>query len=189
MSLTPFDVDPAGPLIDPSIEIVDHRNLDSWDAVGARAARQHLSALHDVARDAAVRNEDILALEPTALVVRRLHSGTERVGGGIYERQYHILGGLGPDGRLNRVEFFDVGDEARALAHFDRLTADSADRQGRRRNRPRVAPSEPTRQRASSRASSAPSLRATRRRWRACSPRISSSSTGRRVPATGRASS
>ena len=86
--LTPFDLDTLAPALDPDLETVDHRTLGTWSARGARAALQQIDGLLDVALDAVVQDADILALGPDGLLVRRMHSGTERVGGGLYEREF-----------------------------------------------------------------------------------------------------
>ena len=59
--------------------------------------------------------------EPSALLIRRMHSGTERVGGGAYERPFLVLFATDADGRLARAEWFDADREAEALARFDAL--------------------------------------------------------------------
>jgi ketosteroid isomerase-like protein len=126
--LTPFDFDRFAPVLDPDVETVDHRTLGTWNSQGAHAALEQIQGLRDVSFGAAVHDEDVLALEPAALLVRRMHSGTERAGGGVYERPFLVLVTFGLDGRLNRWEFFDVGDETQALARFDQLTAAADDR-------------------------------------------------------------
>jgi ketosteroid isomerase-like protein len=127
-------------LLDPDAQSVDHRILGTWNAQGARAILTQIQGLRDVSLDAVLQDEDVLALGPDALLTRRMHSGTERVGGGVYERQFLVLNTFGFDGRLKRWEFFEVGDEARALARFDELTAVAPARSPvRRRLRPNAA--------------------------------------------------
>ncbi|MFN2426687.1 MAG: AAA family ATPase, partial [Candidatus Binatia bacterium] len=78
MTSAPFAVEPGEPLFDPDIEVVDHRIMGSWSASGAKDYMRHLVGLREVARDAVVRDEEILALGSTAVLLRRLHSGTDR---------------------------------------------------------------------------------------------------------------
>jgi ketosteroid isomerase-like protein len=81
-----------------------------------------------------------LALEPNAVLVRRLHSGTERLGGGTYERPFLVLFATDSDGRLARAEWFDDDREAEALARFEELVARAEPKRPvRRRLRPNAA--------------------------------------------------
>src|SRR5205823_1745710 len=107
----------------PAIEVVDHRTLGTWSARGAEAFLEHLRALLGLADDAATRDDDVLALQPDALLVRRTHFGTARAGGGAYERLFLLLHVFGADGLVTRLEFFDSDREDEALARFDELTA------------------------------------------------------------------
>src|SRR5205823_2764540 len=61
-----------------------------------------------------------------ALLVRRTHAGTDRAGGGAYERVFLALYVFGADGLVTRIEFFDTDREDQALARFDELTAEPA---------------------------------------------------------------
>src|SRR5205823_12885121 len=106
----------------PAIEVVDHRTLGTWSARGAEAFLEHLRALLGLADDAATRDDDVLALQPDALLVRRTHFGTARAGGGAYERLFLLLHVFGADGLVTRLEFFDSDREDEALARFDELT-------------------------------------------------------------------
>src|SRR5262244_3342858 len=71
-----------------------------------------------------MREDDILDLRSDALLVRRMHLGTARAGGGAYERLFLMLWVFGADGLVTRMEFFDVDHEVEALARFDELTAE-----------------------------------------------------------------
>jgi ketosteroid isomerase-like protein len=84
---------------------------------------RHFRALDTVATDVVMSVEALLAIEPGALLFRRMHSGVDRSGGGRYEREFLFLAVGGADGRLARVEWFDLDQEAEALARFDALTA------------------------------------------------------------------
>lgn len=69
--------------------------------------------------------EEVLALGPSAVLVRRVHSGTERLGGGAYERPFLVLFPTDRDGRLARAEWFEDDREAEALACFEELSETS----------------------------------------------------------------
>ena len=85
--------------------------------------------------------EEVLALTPNALLLRRLHSGTDRASGGRYERAFLVLFVTGADGRLARAEWFDPEREAvkaRRLEARKRKQAEAAIRReqsARARNR------------------------------------------------------
>src|SRR5262249_15422612 len=59
-----------------------------------------------------------------ALLARRTFSGIDRTGGGTFERHFIHLDTFGDDGRITRLEHFDVDREDQALARFDELVAD-----------------------------------------------------------------
>jgi hypothetical protein len=59
--------------------------------------------------------------------VRRTHSGTDRAGGGSYERPFILLAIFGPDGLHTRLEYFDADHDAEALARFDELVPSPAE--------------------------------------------------------------
>jgi class 3 adenylate cyclase/tetratricopeptide (TPR) repeat protein len=107
-------------------EMIDNRQLGTWNARGADAIVEQMGSLRDVADGIDLRTLEILDLEPDALLVRRMHSGTERVGGGTYERPLLLLLARGTDGRVTRVEFFDDDAEAAALARFDELVGSTS---------------------------------------------------------------
>ena len=69
-----------------------------------------------------MRVDDVLGLRSDALLVRWTNLGTERAGGGAYERQFLRLCVFGADGLLTRIELFDADRDAEALARFDELT-------------------------------------------------------------------
>jgi class 3 adenylate cyclase/ketosteroid isomerase-like protein len=109
--------------VDPSIEAVDHRNLGTWSVRGVEEWLRHWRAQLDLT-DVAVRDAEVLALEPGAFLVRRAWFGADRVGGGIYEHVNLALLAFGADGLLTRVELFDLDRDAEALARFEALTAE-----------------------------------------------------------------
>src|SRR5262249_31187366 len=100
------------------IETVDHRVLGTWSARGAEAYRRNLGAVLDLADGIVLRDDDVLCLTPDALLMQRTHFGTERAGGGVYERPFLMLRVFGRDGLINRIEFFDPDCDAEALARF-----------------------------------------------------------------------
>jgi class 3 adenylate cyclase len=110
----------------PNIEMVDHRSISTWSARGAEAVAEQFRSLRDVADGVVIQDHDVLALEPHALLCRRIHSGTERLGGGVYEHAFLALRVMGLDGRITHFEFFDSDHEAEALARFDELAAGGA---------------------------------------------------------------
>ncbi|HVN86363.1 MAG TPA: adenylate/guanylate cyclase domain-containing protein, partial [Candidatus Binatia bacterium] len=134
------DLERVAAVIAPDIEGIDHRHLSTWSMRGGAAFVEHLRALLEVAADVLIGTSDLLALEPSALLIRHKHSGTERVVGGAYERPFLVLFAIGDDGRLARAEWFDTDGETAALARFDALVAGAeAKRPLRRRVRPNAA--------------------------------------------------
>src|SRR5206468_9662234 len=117
-----FELDRWAAAVAPAIEVVDHRTLGTWSARGAEAFLEHLRAVLGLADDTATRDDDVLALQPDALLVRRTQFGTARAGGGAYERLFLLLHVFGADGLVARLEFFDSDCEDEALARFDELT-------------------------------------------------------------------
>jgi hypothetical protein len=104
----------------PDFEAVDHRRLGLWSG----RAGSHVERLRSwqlVADDVRYVTREILALAPDALLAHVVNTGTDRVGGGDYERPFLSLSVTDDEGRLARLELFDVGREAEALARFDAL--------------------------------------------------------------------
>jgi hypothetical protein len=75
-----------------------------------------------------IGTQDVLALGPTALLIHMTNSGTQRAGGGIYERPFINLLATDASGRLANIEYFDEDHEAEALARFDELCGGPAAR-------------------------------------------------------------
>src|SRR5262249_8213178 len=115
--------------------------------------RDWFRTLFEAADDIANRVDDVLDLRSDAALLRLTNSGTDRASGGAYERSFLALWIFGADGLTARLETFDVGDEAAALARFDELTAcrsgpPAAPRGGkprRRRAHPNAATANPPR--------------------------------------------
>src|SRR5262249_38520426 len=105
---------------------IDHRQLSTWSVRGAAAYLEHLGALREVGDNIIFRRSDILALEPDAFLERVVHSGTDRLGGGVYERSFLNIFATDAAGRLARAEWFDDDRESEALARFEELARDRA---------------------------------------------------------------
>ncbi len=133
------DLDRLAAVVAPDFEGIDHRHLSTWSVRGAEAYVEHLRALRQVADDVAFAQRDILALDPTALLTRVMHSGTERRGGGAYERPFLSLFATDAGGRLVRAEWFDDDRVDDALARFDALTTGTPPPPPARRVRPNAA--------------------------------------------------
>ncbi|HXK25279.1 MAG TPA: nuclear transport factor 2 family protein [Myxococcota bacterium] len=121
---------------DPDAEYVDHRRLGFPSLRGARAIREWVGTLFDSADDVVFRLDEILDLRPDALLVRYTNSGTERAGGGRFERCFLSLEAFGADGLLRHWEHFHTENESQALGRLDALTAP---RGAARRVRPNAA--------------------------------------------------
>ncbi len=116
------DLERAAAVLVPDFECVDHRNLSTWSLRGAGTWIEHMRALLAVADNIEIRATAILALGPRALLIERMHTGTERTGGGAYERPFLALFVAGSDGRLVRAEWFDAEHRADAIARFEEIT-------------------------------------------------------------------
>jgi class 3 adenylate cyclase/tetratricopeptide (TPR) repeat protein len=103
---------------------VDHRTLGTWSAQGKEAVLEHMRAMRALAEDIVFRDDDILGLRSDALLVSRTHRGTDRAGGGAYERSYFMLLVFDADGLATRLEYFDADRDAEALARFDEVAAE-----------------------------------------------------------------
>src|SRR5206468_2172950 len=124
--LGPFELDRYPTPFSPTVEVVDHRILGTWSARGAEALLEVFRSWLPLADDITLRDDEVLDLRPDALLVRRTHAGTDRAGGGAYERVFLALYVFGADGLVTRIEFFDTDREDQALARFDELTAEPA---------------------------------------------------------------
>ncbi len=123
--LGPFDLERFGAAVAPAIDVIDHRTLGTWSAHGKEAWLEHMRALVAVAEGIVLRDDDVLGLRPGALLVQRVHRGTDRASGGSYERAYLQLMAFDADGLVTRQELFDADRDGEALARFDELTAES----------------------------------------------------------------
>jgi class 3 adenylate cyclase/ketosteroid isomerase-like protein len=134
----PFDPDRWVTAFSPAIEVADRRSLGTWSAHGTEAFLEHFRGLGEVASDIVMR-ADLVDLRPDALLVLRTHVGTDRIGGGAYERVHLSLAVFGPDGLVARNELFDSDCEAEALVRFDELAVEPAVLPLRRRVRANAA--------------------------------------------------
>ncbi|HEV7732044.1 MAG TPA: nuclear transport factor 2 family protein [Candidatus Binatia bacterium] len=119
--LGPFDLDRFATAVAPDVAVTDHRRIGLEVTRGVDAWLADQRALHDLAGDLVTRVDDVLALCADALLVRWSTSGTDRPGGGPYERRDLWLGVFGADGRVARLELFESDHVADALARFDAL--------------------------------------------------------------------
>jgi hypothetical protein len=110
----------------PCIEAVDHRILGTWSACGADALLEHFRSFLALVEGATIRADDVLALRSDAHLVRWTNSGTDRAGGGAYERPFLAVAVYGADGLATRIEWFDADRDAEALARFDQLVPSGA---------------------------------------------------------------
>ena len=132
--LGPFDPDRYATACAPAIELRRPPGAGrSGPLSGARRPLQWLRSLLEVAENVANRFEDVLGLRSDALLLRWTNFGTERAGGGSYERQFLWLGVFGTDGLLTRLELFEGDRDAEALARFDELAAAAAPARSTRR--------------------------------------------------------
>src|SRR5262249_2359903 len=99
----PVKVDRWATAIARGAETADHRTLGLGRARGADALLRGLGSLLEVAEDVANRTDDVLALRPDALLVRRSNLGTVRASGGAYERAFLVIWAFGADGLLTHL--------------------------------------------------------------------------------------
>src|SRR5262249_17475495 len=114
-----------GAVLRPDVEFIDHRTLGLGSTRGADAIVRGIDSLYELTSDRATRVDDVVGLRSDALLVRLRDSGTLRVGGGDFERNFLVLWVFGPDGLVTRWEQFDADRDDEALARFDERTARS----------------------------------------------------------------
>jgi tetratricopeptide (TPR) repeat protein len=108
---------------EPDVECVDYRTTGFGSGRGVERLLVWIKTAYELADDIAERFDEILVAQPTAIVLRCMTSGKERVGGGAFEWPHLRLVVFGAGGLVARVEVFDAGHEAEALARFDELAA------------------------------------------------------------------
>jgi hypothetical protein len=116
----PPDLDALCRAMAPAVELIDHRVLGFAPVRGVAAMREYLRAMFEAGRFS-LHLDDVLGLRPGATLFRETTAGTARSGGGHEERPLLSLWRFGDDGRLLRIEEFDIGREAEAVASFDQL--------------------------------------------------------------------
>jgi tetratricopeptide (TPR) repeat protein len=116
-----LDLDRMAASMSADLELSDHRTVGVGAVHGADGFRAVLGALFETAADLANRVDDVVALRDDAFLMRVANSGTDRASGGTFERPFLLLGVFGEDGLFTRIDQFDVGQQAAALARFDEL--------------------------------------------------------------------
>jgi len=117
------------PVLAANFELADHRLLGTWSARTPNEHVRNLASWQGVTTGAVFHTGDVLALEPSALLLSRTLSGAASASGGAFERPFLVLFAFDEAGLVAREEYFDVGGESAALARFDELTARVAPRQ------------------------------------------------------------
>src|SRR5262249_380144 len=117
--LGPGSLDACGAALGPDVEVVGDRTRGLPSSRGRDAYLRSLGALLELADDVANRIDDVLAVRSDARLARVTNFGTDRVGGGAYERQFLSLVVFGTDGLITHHEVFDPDRAAEALARLD----------------------------------------------------------------------
>jgi class 3 adenylate cyclase/ketosteroid isomerase-like protein/tetratricopeptide (TPR) repeat protein len=126
MLVGPFDPDRYAAAFASGIEALDHRTLGTHSGRGASALLEAFRAWLSVAALSTARSDAVLGLRSDALLEQITFSGTDRAGGGVFERAFIRLLVFAADGLVARIEWYDPDREADALARFDELTAEPA---------------------------------------------------------------
>ena len=114
------DIEALEQLLDPDVEIIDHRIL-GWEPMRGRAAiREGIMAQLELSEGAPDVSGDLIDATPdgNAYLSRDVWSSRTTLGGGDVEHHYFVIDVI-RDGRLLREEMFD--DEAQARAAFAAL--------------------------------------------------------------------
>src|SRR5262249_15357255 len=117
----PLHIDRSDAVFARDLEFHDYRSMGLGSLSGEKALLDALRALVEMAADSANRVDDVFRLQSDRFLMRMTNFGTQRVGGGAYERPFLMLGILGADGLVARLEQFDIGQEAEAIARGDQL--------------------------------------------------------------------
>jgi class 3 adenylate cyclase len=126
-TIGPLDLERSAATLAPDLELADHRSLIGiGSARGAEAVLGWMRTLLDVADGIAIRFDDVLDARPELLLTRTVTAGTDRAGGGAFERQFISLVAFGADGRMTRWEQWDADRADDAFARVDELTAEPA---------------------------------------------------------------
>src|SRR5262249_21963652 len=128
-------LDGVGAVLGPDVEFVDHRPLRLPAPRGPGTHLRPPSPVVDLTDGMANRIDDVLGLRSDGVVFRIMNVGTERSGGGAFERPIVLLAVLGADGLVSHWEFFAPDRDGEAMARFDELTAPSSPPSAARRRR------------------------------------------------------
>ena len=124
--VAPPDLDRYAAALAPDVAFVDHRTVGFASGRGADSLLRGFRSLLDLADDITTRVEDVLRLEPDAVLLRWTITGTDRATGGAFESEFLLLWVFGSDGRVVHDETFDAGRTAEAAARFDALVGGAA---------------------------------------------------------------
>lgn len=121
-----FTFDPSSDLDEVLVEeptFLDHRLLGMPSGSDRETHHAGRGSLVGSADELALHLDEILALEPGALLFRSTTTGRDRNSGGRFERPIVQIRIFAADGRIQRTEWFDVEREADALVRFRELTS------------------------------------------------------------------
>ncbi len=110
----------------PDVAFVDHRTVGFASGSGADTLLLGFRSLFELADELTTRVEDVLRLEPDAVLLRWTVTGVDRATGGAFESEFLLLWVFGPDGRVGHDETFDAHRAAEAMARFDALVGGTA---------------------------------------------------------------
>jgi len=110
----------------PDVTFADRRTLGWGASRGPDALRAGRRAVEELVADRSARIDDVLAAQSGALLVRSIHTGTDRNSGGRFERPMLQIAAFDRDGRIAVFEWFDLDREAEALARFEEVVAGPA---------------------------------------------------------------
>jgi len=122
--VAPPDLDRYGAALAPSVEFKDHRTVGFSAGRGATNLLRGFRSLLELAADVATRVDDVVCLEPGAMLLRWTVSGIDRRSGGAFESAFLLLWVFGPEGLIIHDETFDAAREVEALARFEALRVD-----------------------------------------------------------------
>jgi class 3 adenylate cyclase len=120
------DVERLAKALGPDFGFVDHRTLGfgTFSGQEAGAMLQGVRSWHDLGTNLALSVDDVLGLQSGAFLPRVTLLGTDRTGGGTFERPFLVVSVFDADGLVTRSELFDADRDDDALARFDELTAE-----------------------------------------------------------------
>jgi len=119
--VAPPDLDRYAAALAPSVEFKDQRTVGFASGRGAEKLLRGFASLLELATDVTTRVDDVLCLEPGAILLRWTTSGIDRRSGGTFESPFLLLWVFGSDGRIIHDETFDVERDGEALARYDEL--------------------------------------------------------------------